>query len=224
MTWKISAFLTIALPLCAALGQADFPTGSDSATNSRLSEEKLEEHLGKIGQKRFAEVFQDFKDTSPHADASTAEYLLDLNKLLVRVSESARVKGDKANAFAFARHGASELKAWMDGKASGLSSEDRLRAHALLGRTFERLLKDEDQAIDNYEAAIKELAPSDWKFDSVENLEALRDRVSSKEEALSKEGAHAFGRLIFLQRQERIIRERLAAAAEVRQRRAQAGN
>ena len=52
MTWKISAFLTIALPLCAALGQADFPTGSDSATNSRLSEEKLEERLGKIDQER----------------------------------------------------------------------------------------------------------------------------------------------------------------------------
>ena len=187
-----------------------------------MSEEKLEEYLGKIEQKQFAEVFQDFKDTSPHGDDSKAEYLLDLGKLLIRVSETARIKGDKANAFDFAKHGASELKVWMDGKASGLSTEDRLKAQALLGKTMERLLKDGAQAIDFYEAAVKELAPSDWKFESVEKLEELRDRVSSGETGLSKEGAHAFERLIFLQRQERIIRERIAAAAEVRQRRAQA--
>ena len=216
MTWKILSTLCIALPLYTALGQAV------GTTDERLSEEKLEEYLSKIGQKQFAEVFQDFKDTSPHGDDSKADYLLDLGKLLIRVSESARVKGDKANAFALAQHGASELKVWMDGKASGLSSEDRLKTQALLGKTIERLLKDEDQAIVWYEAAVKELAPSDWKFENVEKLEELRDRVSSKEAALSKEAAHAFDRLIFLRRQERIISERLAAAAEVRQRRAQA--
>ena len=147
---------------------------------------------------------------------------MDLSKLLVRVSETARVNGDKANAYGFAKHGASQLKVWMDGKASGLSSEDRLKTQALLGKTIERLLNDKAQAIDFYEAAVKELAPSDWKFESVEKLEELWDRVSSKDEALSKEAAHAFDRLIFLQRQERIIGERLAAAAEVRHRRAQA--
>ena len=64
MTWKILSILFIALPLSTALGQADLPNGSNDVTNSRLSEEKLEEHLNKIGQKRFAEVFQDFQDTS----------------------------------------------------------------------------------------------------------------------------------------------------------------
>ena len=216
MTWKNLSILCLAFPLCTALGQ------TVDTTDERLSEEKLEEYLGKIGQKEFAEVFQDFKDTSPHGDDTKADYLVDLGKLLIRVSEIARVKGDKANAFAFAKHGASQLKVWMDGKAPGLSSEDRQKTQALMGKTMERLLNDKGQAIDFYEAAVKELAPSDWKFESVEKLEELRDQVSSKDEALSKEAAHAFERLIFLQRQERIISERLAAAAEVRQRRAQA--
>lgn len=92
----------------------------------------------------------------------------------------------------------------------------------MLGKTIERLLNDKGQAIDFYEAAVKELAPSDWKFESVEELEKLRDQVSSGDTSLSKEGDHAFERLLFLKRQERIMSERLAAAAEVRQRRAQA--
>ena len=215
MTWKILPILCLAMCPCLALGQNDSATDDD-----RLSEEKLEEYLSKIGQKQFAEVFQDFKDTSPHSDDTKADYLVDLGKLLVRVSESARVKGDKANAYDFAKHGASELKVWMEGKASGLSSEDRLKTRALLGKTLERLLKDGTQAIGFYEAAVKELAPADWKFESVEQLEQLRDRVSGKDTGLSKEASHAFERLIFLKREERIISERIAAAA-VRQRRAQ---
>lgn len=219
MTWKILSILCVALPLYTALGQ------TDPANDDRLSEEMLEEYLSKIGQKQFAEVFQDFKDTSPHGDDTKADYLVDLGKLLIRVSEIARIKGDKANAFAFAKHGASELKVWMDGKASGLSSADRLKTRALLGKTMERLLKDDAQAIGFYEAAVKELAPSDWKFESVEQLEQLRDQVSSKQETFSKEASHAFDRLLFLKREERIISERIAAAAAVRQRRAQsAGN
>lgn len=217
MTWKTLPILCLALCPFLALGQNDSSTDDD-----RLSEEKLKEYLSKIGQKQFAEVFQDFKDTSPHGDDTKADYLVDLGKLLIRVSESARVKGDKANAFDFAKHGASELKVWMEGKASGLSSKDRLKTRALLGKTLERLLKDGTQAIGFYEAAVKELASSDWKFESVEQLEQLRDRVSSKEETFSKEASHAFERLIFLKREERIISERIAAAAAVRQRRAQA--
>ena len=216
MTWKIPSILCLALPLCTALGQ---PVG---VTDERLSEEKLAEYLNKIGLKQFSEVFQDFKDTSPHGDDTKAEYLFDLGKLLIRVSESVRIKGDKANAFDFAKHGVSELKVWMDGKASGLASEDRLKAQALMGKTMERLLKDGAQAIGFYEAAVKELASSDWKFESVEQLEQLKERVSSGSTGLSKEGSHAFERLIFLKREERIMSERLAAAAALRQRRTQA--
>ena len=186
-----------------------------------MSEEKVEEYLSKLRQKQFTEVFQDLIDTSPHGDVSKAEYLLGLSKLLIRVSESARVEGDKANAFDFAEHGASELNAWMKGRASGLSSEDRLRTRTSMGKTMERLLKDGDQAIDFYEAAVRELAPSDWQFESVEQLELMRARISRGETDLSKEAAHAFDRLIFLKREKRIIDERIAAAAEVRQRRAQ---
>ena len=217
MTWKILSVLCIAFPLCGALGQSDTGTSDE-----RLSEEKLKEYLSKIGQKQFAEVFQDFKDTSPHLDISKADYLVDLGKLLIRVSEIARLKGDKANAFDFAKYGASELKVWMDAKASGLSLEDRLKTQALLGKTMERLLKDEAQAIDFYEEAVKQLAPSDWKFESVEKLVKLKDEVSSKQEVFTKEASHAFDRLIFLKREERIISERLAAAAALRPRRAQA--
>ena len=215
MTWKNLSILCLALPLCTALGQ---PVGT---TDERLSEEKLEEYLSKIGLKQFAEVFQDFKDTSPHSDDAKADYLFDLGKLLIRVSETARIKGDKANAYDFAKHGLSELKVWMEGKAPGLTSKDRQKTQALMGKTMERLLKDGAQAIGFYEAAVKELAPSDWKFESVEKLEELRDQVSSKEDALTKEASHAFDRLIFLQREKRIINERLAAAAALRQRQTQ---
>ena len=97
-----------------------------------------------------------------------------------------------------------------------------MRAQALLGKTIERLLKDEGKAIGFYEAAVKEVAPPNWKFESVEQLEQLRDRISAGETALSKEANHAFERLIFLQREQRIISDRIAAAAEVRRQRAQA--
>ena len=218
MNWKILSFLCVAMPLCAALGQTD-----TAAISGRLSEEKLKEYLSKIGQRQFAEVFQDFKDTSPHGDASKADYLLDLGNLLIRVSESARIQGDRANAYAFAEHGASELKAWMNGRVSRLSSDDRLKTRALMGKTMERLLRDGDQAIDFYEAAVKEFAPSDWQFESVEQLELLRARASAREAGLSKEAAHSFERLIFLKREKRIIDERIAAAAALRQRQTQAG-
>ena len=88
-----------------------------------------------------------------------------------------------------------------------------MRAQALLGKTIERLLKDEGKAIGFYEAAVKEVAPPNWKFESVEQLEQLRDRISAGETALSKEANHAFERLIFLQREQRIISDRIAAAA-----------
>ena len=215
MTWKILSTLCIALPLYTALGQAD------PATRDRLSEDKLEEYLNKIGQKQFAEVFQDLKDTSPH-EASEAEHLLYLGKNLIRLSETARVTGDKTNAFALAEHGAGQLGGWMKENASELSSGERVNAHIIIGRIYERLLKDERQAIPFYEAAVKELAPPDWKFESVKKLESLRDSVSENNKSLTKEGAYAFKRLIFLQREQRIISDRIAAAAEVRRQRAQA--
>ena len=210
MTWKTLSILAVALPLWGAQGQ------SDTVTSDPLNEEKLEEYLSQISQKEYSEVFQDFKDTTPVGDDSKAQYMRDLSKLLIQVSDSARVKGDKANAYAFAKHGASELKVWMDEKASGLTKEDRLKAQALMGKTMETLLKDGDMAIGYYEAAVKELAPSNWKFESVEKLEQLRDQVANNGSGLSKESAHSFDRLIFLQREKRIISERLAAAAALR--------
>ena len=93
----------------------------------------MNEYLSKISQNQIAEVFQDLKDTSPH-EASKAEYLLDLGKQLIRVSESARVNGDKVNAFGLAQHGATELKVWMDEKASGVILGEALAGPGAAGK------------------------------------------------------------------------------------------
>ena len=88
-----------------------------------------------------------------------------------------------------------------------------------MGDLYESRLKDERQAIPFYDKAVKEIAPAGWEFESVEQLITLRDSLSKAGGKLSKAEAFALNRLIFLQREQRIINGRIAAAAEIRKNR-----
>ena len=223
MKWKNFLSLVTALSLFNLSVFSQSPRDLPDKTTIRISNEKLDTYLEKVLDGKASEAYSDLKADNPFQE-DVADHLRFLRKNLTRLSETARLGGNKAQAYAFVRHGVSQLDSWMNENASGISTEERINAYAMLGKVYERNVKDSQEAARCYEAAIKLLAPRDWKFESVEKLEELKETVSDGDNSISLEAKFAFDRLISLKRQQQIISTRIAAAAKIRNRRAQASN